>query len=135
MKLYLIVTAALLASPAHAETCAGKSDFLVVKDWKVEKVETDMMTGIDITLTLQSNSPKPFRMVDGAYTFSDVLDRRISGFKFDPDLRGVPGGTIETGAGYMGNEMDRVPKMDRSDVIVTTCVKAVVYEDGTKETF
>lgn len=35
----------------------------------------------------------------------------------------------------MGREMDRVLSMNRSDIIVTTCTRAIIYDDGSREEF
>lgn len=125
----------LFALPtAAAAECQGRADLLTVEEWSVEKV-SGPVSGIDITIHLKSGFDKPFRMIDAGYTFSDALGRRISGFTMNPDLRASPNETVETGNGYTGREMDRVLTMNRDDVSVSTCVRAVVYEDGTKEKF
>lgn len=125
----------LLAMPtAAAAECQGRADLLIVEEWSVERV-TGVISGIDITIHLKSAFDQPFRMIDAGYTFSDALGRRISGFTMNPDLRASPGETVETGNGYTGREMDRVPTMNKDDVSVSTCVRAVVYDDGTKEEF
>jgi hypothetical protein len=127
-----VLAAALISGAASASDCRG--DLIQVTDWKLQKV-TGLISGIDIHVTIKSNFSKPIRMIDGTYTFADALGRRISSFGINPDLNVEPGKTVKFAHGYMGREMDRVLKMNRADVIVTTCVRAVVYQDGTKETF
>lgn len=131
-----LLGAAVVANDAFA--CDGSTKLLSVKDWTVEEVDgliPGIHSGIDITVDIKSHAEKPFRMIDASYTFADALGRRISGFMIDPDLKVRPGETVSTTNGYTGSEMDRVIKMNRDDVIVTICTRAVVYEDGTKEDF
>lgn len=134
MRILTVSALVLLPSGALAANCGGSSEFLSVENWKVEKVE-GLISGIDITVDVKSHAPKPFRMIDADYTFEDALGRRISAFKIDPDLKAKPGETVSSTNGYMGTEMDRVPNMNRDDVIVAACTHSVIYDDGTKEEF
>ncbi len=134
MRILIVATISVMPGFAIAASCDGSSDVLTVENWNIAKVEGPL-SGIDITLSVKSHAKQAFRMIDGNYTFEDVLGRRISGFQINPDLTAKPGEIVSTTTGYMGTEMDRVPKMDRSDVVVTTCTNAIVYSDGTKEQF
>lgn len=119
---------------SDASSCDGSPDILALDNWNIKKVD-GFISGMDITVSVKSHAAKPFRMIDASYTFSDKLGRRIAGFKIDPDLKAKPGEIVSSTNGYTGSEMDRVPKMNREDVIVSTCVTAVVYDDGTQERF
>jgi len=131
----IIAACWICCTPVMAQECQdGSNEILTVENWQVEKVE-GILSGIDITVELRSHASKPFRMIDASFTFHDTLDRRISSFTIDPDLKAKPGETVSTVNGYMGREMDRVPSMDRADVVVFACTRAVVYEDGSKEFF
>lgn len=130
--------AAVLAAcgPAAAECTNGSSaTFLTVEDWSLERVKNDLVSGIDIRVSIKSHAAKPFHMIDASYTFQDALGRRISGFVMNPDLAAAPGQTVETVNGYLGNEMDRALKMRREDITVFACTRAVVFDDGTKQEF
>ncbi|WP_307145455.1 hypothetical protein [Rhizobium tibeticum] len=132
----IAVVVSLAALPAAAQDCQeGQKEVIAVESWDIKKVDDPMFSGMDITLKLKSNATKPFRMADASFTFQDGLGRRISSFTIDPDLKAKPGDVVETVNGYQGSEMDRVPKMNRADVVVFACTKALVYEDGTKEEF
>ena len=90
---------------------------------------------MDISVTVTSAAAKPFRMIDASYAFTDALGRRISSFNFDPDMHATPGEKIVHVSGYSGREMDRVFGMNREDVSVATCTKAIIYGDGSKDVF
>lgn len=129
----------LASSPALAQGCPkGSESLLSVTSWNVVKVDGVIPgdpSGVDITVKVQSRAGSPIRMIDASYTFEDALGRRISSFEFDPDLAIKPGETVETGTGYAGSEMDRVPSMAAEDIRVFTCTFSVIYSDGTKEEF
>lgn len=133
MRVFLIAVS-LLGCAHSAHACNGSADVLSLEDWHIEKVD-GFISGVDITVDLKSHAKMPFRMIDASYILEDVLGHHISGFKINPDIKAKPGETVSTTNGYMGSGLDRVINMDRSDITITTCVRALVYEDGSKETF
>ena len=131
MKIAVFVVTIALAGSAAADC---REDLLTIEDWKVERI-TDPIQGERVSVQVKSHMGKPFRMVDGSYAFHDALGRHISSFGFNPDLKLAPGMVSADGGRYFGTQIGRVRNMDRADVKISTCVRAVVYEDGTKETF
>lgn len=119
----------LAAGNAYAEC---KSDLLSVSDWSVTINAEDEA---EVALTLASVFTKPTRMVDASVVFADALGQLIGQVPVDTDQKLPVGASYKAGGSYGGTKLDRAAKLAREDVKVTTCVRGVVYEDGTKEEF
>ncbi|MCW5735202.1 MAG: hypothetical protein KIS73_13800 [Enhydrobacter sp.] len=135
---FLFITVALLAFAPHqtfADAACGRgatSDLLKLADWTIKPITADRN---EMTETLVYSGSKNIRMIDGIIRYSDVLGGNIASKAIDRDA------SIEPGKPYMQKgtwgpyTFERILKMNRSDVAVVVCVRAVVYADGTKETF
>jgi hypothetical protein len=129
-----MVVFGLLAAPALGAECSvGRSDAVVVTSWAAEATSGTLGPMVQVSYVLSNNLPKGIRMVDASVNFEDVLGQTMPGFKLAPDIAAAAGGDFAQVATYLG--MDRLVKARHEDIIVTVCTRAVVYEDGTKESF
>ena len=125
----------MMTGPALADgpCIRGTDALLTVTDWSA----TDSNTGIQITVTIRSNGRKNIKMIEGAAYFKDALGRQIGGdfggAPLNPDLNIGAGQTIESKTRSV--MLERLLTVGQANVKAFTCVLAVLYEDGTKETF
>jgi hypothetical protein len=126
-----ILVAAMMASIAPA-SAACKNDLIALESWSI-KPDGDQFN--ELTTVLVSKAAKPIRMIDGKVGFRDALGEIISAFAIDRDTT-LPAGEPVTQVGLWGqNTFERLLKLRHDEVQVETCVRAVLYEDGTKEIF
>ncbi|MBL4872018.1 MAG: hypothetical protein JKY41_01160 [Rhodobacteraceae bacterium] len=121
--IFILPTAAI----AQDSCWSGLTDIFSVQDYDVAKVETGYSSGMRLVVTLFNNEERGIRMVDGSIVFQDVLDRDILRVGIDPDQKIDSGGTvIQTGV-YTNL---RLLDVSKEDVLVTTCIRGLVYADG-----
>jgi len=72
-------------------------------------------------------------MVDGTVWFVDALGQSIGGIKMQPDLVLPPGKKVDQSASMAG--FQRLVKARKQDISAYSCVRSVLYEDGSKEEF
>lgn len=124
-----------LAPPAFADTICGEgatSALLTVSDWTIKPITADTN---QMTETLIYSGSKSIRMIDGSIRYSDVLGGSVASKAIDRDASIKPGEPYLQKGNWGRYTFERLLKMNRSDVIVVACVRAVVYADGSKETF
>lgn len=132
---------AISASEARAEEdrCAPTGDtfsfsrygtdrILKLEDWSAKPDGA----GTRITLRLALRGDKPVRMVDGKVSFYDALDGSVGSYPIDRDAHIAPGKPYEQKDFYTKG---RLENLKHEEVTSKVCVYAVLYEDGTKETF
>jgi hypothetical protein len=122
-----------LTAPAAATTC--NTEILALEGWSVTLGTRSGYESANVMLAYQSTAAKPFRMIDASVRFADALGGHIALISTGRDMRLAPGDMFREEQSYLGTNLNRVVGMDRSDVSVELCTKAVVYEDGTVETF
>lgn len=127
----LAIAMCLLATTlAQAETCgeSGSPDILTLEGWRAEQ------TGFLVSMTIQvrSNAPAPIKMIDGTVWFTDALGGSLGGYEIERDLHVAPGALAED---RLQVTEDRFLKASPTDISGIACVKAVLYEDGTKAEF
>lgn len=127
----ILVTTLLAGSPAMA--C--DNSFISVQDWRVQNIERNSFPGPEAVVHYRLSGSKGVRMLDAAVRFEDALGKHIASIAVDRDERLAPGGTARLVGFYPGSNLSRIPNMEREDVVVSTCTRAVIYEDGTKEEF
>lgn len=134
-----LVAMVLSIGPAYA---GCNETMLSVRSWEVARVgDLLALPGISedwrvkLTVEVQFNGDRPVRMIDGIVSFSDALGAPISSLVVDRDVRLSPGDLRPHTGTYRTQEFGRLLLLDRADVIVSTCVRGVIYADGTKEEF
>lgn len=135
MMVMLIIAAT--AGEAAAADCGPNGDgtAITVKEWSVEAIAGLIGTEAKVSVTFTNDLTKSFRMIDASIMFEDALGGYISNIGVDRDITLAPGNSTVYTASYGGTGLDRVPQMNRQDVVVYACTKAVIYDDGTKQEF
>lgn len=121
-----------VANDTHACSQGETKDLIKITDWTIKPVTNDTN---QMTETLAYSGTKATRMIDGSIRYSDVLGGRIASKAIDRDVSIEPGKSYLQTGNWGPYTFERMLKMNRSDVIVVACVRAVVYADGTKQTF
>lgn len=129
---YLMTAVLMLASPAFAASCPGSSEVVSVTEWAIEPL--DGSTNL-LTVTVRNDAPAPIRMIDGSVGFSDALGASIASYAIDRDASIPIGGTFTQEGRWGPYTFERLLKLRKDEVTAWTCVRAVLYEDGTKEQF
>lgn len=129
MRTFIVAAAMLTTSSAMA--C--NSDLISVHDgWTaVNESTADGTITTTISLSYAYSGDTPFRMIDSTVTFSDALGSLIAVVRIDRDAGLEPGQASELEVTSFGPRLPRLAELDRSDIQVETCTKAIVYADGT----
>ncbi len=131
MKLILI--GAMVAGLWATQANACNSDLLTVIDWKVIENKKSRVLPYLLEANVKYNGDKAYRMIHAGVIFADVLGKSLGQVNLETDENVKPGDTIL--ANGQVTVKDRMIKVNRDDVTYRTCVWAIVYQDGTKETF
>ncbi|RVI99858.1 hypothetical protein [Sinorhizobium medicae] len=124
-----VLCVALAGGQAFA---ACNAELLSIDDWSIRPVDD---TTNELKVTIKSHAQKPIRMLDAQYGFRDALGGHIAAAAIDRDLKIAAGGSA-TMKGFWGlYTFERLLKLKREEVTPNSCVRAVLYEDGTKEEF
>jgi len=105
----------------------GLDNVFSVQSYVVAKADLSFTSGMRLKITLLNNGDQSIRMIDGSVIFQDVLGRDILRIGIDPDQRIEAGGTA-TQSGIYSNT--RLLDVAEEDVVITTCVRGLVYSDG-----
>lgn len=129
-KLLLVLSLLLVAADARA---GCNETMLSITDWSV-RTATD--TDVEVSIRVQSTAGKPIRMLKAIAYFNDALGEPIGAIPVGPDVNIAAGGEYsESRNWFAGVHFARLLKLRKQDVKTATCVKAVLYEDGSQETF
>lgn len=129
MRLAIFVVSVLLATSAQS---ACNSDLVTVQDWSIRPIDT---TTNEVAYTIKSNASKAIRMIDGQLGFKDALGKTIGPMEIERDANIKAGGTFSDKGRWGQFTFERLLKLRKDEVIPYTCVRAVLYEDGSKEEF
>jgi hypothetical protein len=135
LKLGMVL--AMLATPALAEDCqSGKSGVLALLDWTA--VMKPSLVGDEpvVTINYINETHKNIRMIKAAVWFKDALGETMAGVDLEKDIRLAPDKTKSQTFHVSGSSgFERLTKLEKRDAHGYICVEAVLYEDGTKESF
>lgn len=127
-KLLLVLSLLLVAADARA---GCNETMLSITDWSARAATG---TDVEISIRVQSASDKPIRMLKAIAYFYDALDAPIGAIPIGPDVKIAAGGDYSENRNWSSG-IRRLIRLGKQDVKTATCVKAVLYEDGSKETF
>ncbi|MER8615963.1 hypothetical protein NKG99_03780 [Mesorhizobium sp. M1409] len=119
----------LLTGTAHA---GCNETLLTFTDWSIEAL--DAQTN-EMTTTFKSNAVKPIRMIDASAGYRDALGASISSFALNRDVSIQPAGTYAETKTWGPFTFERLLGLKHDEVATYVCVKAVLYDDGTKQEF
>ncbi|MDR2309788.1 MAG: hypothetical protein LBE54_02245 [Brucellaceae bacterium] len=119
----------LMCGTANA---ACNDQLLEFVSWSIKPLDADTN---EMTAIFKSHAEKPIKMIDASAGYKDALGGRIGSFALERDVAIAPGGShTETGR-WGQNTFERLLKLKPEEVTTSVCVRAVLYDDGTKETF
>ena len=122
---------ALLCAPGAAFSQAacsdGLTDLFVAESYTASAKSTGYSDGVELDVILHNGGDRDVRMIDGSIIFQDVLDRDILRIGIDPDMHVKAGETGRQNGIYSNT---RLLDVDQEDVVVTTCIRGLVYSDG-----
>lgn len=120
---------ALIAGPAYS---ACNNELLVVEDWSIKAIDAETN---ELSYTIRSTSDKPIRMIDAQLGFKDALGASIGPLAIDRDAA-IPAKGAFSDRGLWGPfTFERLLKLKKEETTPYTCVRSILYEDGTKEEF
>lgn len=128
-RLFLAVAVVLISQAASA---ACNTSILEVTDWKIEPIDKDTN---ELSYTIKSNADKDIRMVDGQLGFRDALGGRIGPLGIKRDAVIPAGGTFSDKGQWGPYTFERLLNLKKEEVTPYTCIRAVLYDDGSKEEF
>lgn len=110
---------------------ACNADLLSVEDWSARRIDDQ---SIEVRITVKSQAQKPIRMLVADFGFKDALGGHVAADTFDRDIT-IPANASVTTAKNWPMTFERLLKLKREEVTPYSCVRTVLYEDGTKEEF
>ncbi len=127
----LLILSAFAAAEAKAAGC--NDTMLSITDWSVGKAGEEH---VEFTLDVRSHAAKQIRMLKAIAYFYDALDSPLGAIPIGPDAIIPAGGEYNERLTWpAGAHLKRLLHLRKQDVKTATCVKAVLYEDGSKENF
>ncbi|MFC3072344.1 hypothetical protein [Shinella pollutisoli] len=127
----ILVAVLMLAGTFHANAACNES-LLEITAWNIQAIDADTN---ELSYSIRSNAAKDIRMIDGQLGFRDALGGRIGPLQIERDTV-IPAGGTFTDKGLWGRyTFERLLRLKKEEVEPYTCIRAVLYEDGTKETF
>lgn len=130
MRIMIAVLSAGLTLGSSAYACS--EDFALIESWSITPIDGELNT---LVTTAKFKTEKPIRMIDGSFGFQDALGERIASARMDRDVAIPVNGTYTQDGVWGQNTFERLLKLKKEEVKTYTCVRAVLYEDGTKQEF
>lgn len=127
-----LLFASVVAALAGEASAGCNQELLNVTGWAAKAV-TDRQ--VEVRMDLKSTAPKPIRIIEALVYFRDALDGDVGALPVERDAHIPAGGTYTRLMKSAPVNFDRLLKLRKQDVQTHVCVFAVLYEDGTKETF
>lgn len=125
----LVLAFCALAAPAAAEC---NRDMLKMTGWEITPIDERYNR---LTTRFIADAEKPIRMIDASAGFRDALGGSIASFSIKRDTAITPGQEFTQTGEWGLNTFERLLNLKYDEVETFTCVRAVLYDDGTKERF
>lgn len=138
MKYQIVALTLLAPTVLEARECVNSAgDQIVATSWSAKPADSGFGQSTHLSVTLENKSDTPIRMIDGTVFFDDVLGRSIVNISISEDARIDAQGTFQQSGTYQsfGGNIERLVQVEKTDVVVTTCVKALVKGDGSVVSF
>lgn len=116
-------------------TWACNADFIAVEEWSIKERRGQPSTGAEVSIKYRLTGDRPYRLIDGSFIFTDAMDWEMERIAIPREKPMSLGAIGEQKGIYPSSTLMMAAKMNPSDVIVTTCTRSVIYDDGTRETF
>jgi hypothetical protein len=123
--------AVLLTCSTYPAT-ACDDHLLTFSSWSIKAISADTNK---ITTVFKSHADKPIRMIDASAGYKDALGGVIGSFSLDRDVKIEPNDSYSETKTWGPFTFERLLKLKHDEVTTFVCVKAVLYDDGTKQEF
>ncbi|MGF6174255.1 hypothetical protein [Ensifer sp. 4252] len=111
---------------------ACNDDLLIISKWSIKPIDSHMN---ELSFTVRSSAGKGIRMLDAQLRFTDTLGATIGPLVIDRDVTIPALGSFTDTRVWGPFTIERLLKVNAEDITAHTCVHAVVYDDGSKESF
>lgn len=115
------------AASAQSKCGSGRSDLLSVQEYDASVTQVAYSNGLELNVQISNESGRDIRMIDGSILFQDVLGRDIIRIAIEPDQKIAADGSVKQEGLYTNT---RLADVAPEDVVVSTCVRGLVYADG-----
>lgn len=131
MRRVLLGFALALAGSSSALS-ACNDGLLTISTWSIKPIDSHMN---ELSFTVRSSAAKGIRMLDAQLGFTDRLGATIGPLVIDRDIAIPARGSFTDTRVWGPFTIERLLKVNAEDITAHACVHAVVYDDGSKETF
>jgi len=123
---------AIIVSTAQAAECRSphSAEVVEVTGWNAAPPDNYGLSILNMRLT--NRAAAAIRMIDGYVVFTDALGGEVDDFTIDRDLHLAIGAEGEAKALL---RYSRLTELDPADVSAVACLRAVLFEDGTRQDF
>ena len=132
MKRVLVLAVLVCGAAAPTSATACDEGVFTVQSWQVEPKPGDYPV---LTASLTYEGKSAVRMVDALIVVADALGGHITAIGIDRDLHAEPGATFNNDSLISVEAGERLLSLHPDDVAVTTCTRAIIYQDGLKQVF
>jgi hypothetical protein len=123
-----LIVALLAASPSLAEC---NTTLITLTEWQAVAAEG----GVKVDTSFSYNGDRPIRMMDAIVNIEDVLGEYIGTIGPNRDMHLTPGQTFSQTGTYRISLLGRLLTTNAADIVMSVCVRGVVYDDGTVAKF
>ncbi len=128
----VLLAFSLVAVGSSPALSACNDDLLTISKWSIRPIDGHMN---ELSFTVHSSAAKGIRMLDAQLGFTDKLGATIGPLVIDRDIAISAHGSFTDKRVWGPFTIERLLKVNAADITAYTCVHAVVYDDGSKETF
>lgn len=131
MRAVLMTVLVLAGTPAMA--C--NDQFIEIENWEVTAIWSGIGVGANVAIDYRLKGDRGYRLIDARIHFEDALGMDLNSVVIPRDVPVAAGETVKHRQRYKDARLMMISRLQPDDVKVTSCVRAVVYDDGTKEEF
>lgn len=130
MRVLLFLISIFAATSPSLAAC--NDQVLSIEDWSIKPIDSNTN---QIVTIFRSNFPKPIRMIDASAGFRDALGAEIGTFAITRDVSVTPNETFTQTGKWGQYTFERLLVLNPDETQAFTCVRSVLYDDGTREIF
>ena len=135
----VILASFFITLTAQVAVAACNYDLITIMGWNAEDNEYSTPTSRNIQLSIKYGyqGARSIRMLRARFVFEDVLGTNIGLLNLERDTKLNSGSLHEIVINQPAllHDWDRLVDINPKDVIARSCVRAVVYSDGSVEKF
>lgn len=131
MRTFLLMILMTAATPA----LACNADFIRASGLKIEQVKIGESVRVNVAFNYTITGSRAVRMIDATATIADALGWEMERIAIPRTTPIRPGDIVAYSDNHVSGPLIVAAKANPDDISITTCVRAVIYDDGTKERF